>query len=602
MYDMRNRYILPFLFGSSTIACRDIMLSICNKSNGSVHWTEDTVWRGEHDIYNYVLETFEAGGGTRQTNTGIILKYENDGGCIKHLIYKQKDDDQECPFDIVSAGMILFINGVGFFWYEIGSVGLDRSMSFDALIDFQCRFKELNYKKNMKVFYDAKSDSDFLMGDWIARLLKPVIPVVRFFAPRRNAIYDESDYDSPIYVPDKAILYNYVAYEESVYPDAAELAYYLTKGYKKSYDMPPDIEKRMLHPFDNVICYAGNEGVGYYARVEDKNRDFFERVMGYRFMNDYFIMYILALNVYYSLILFADRIDDELPADALAYMPRDMYGEEDIFAYDKHSLYELERKVTRLVTEFNVFVSKNVRVSVSNIEHHNDFYEYVVSVLRINENIENTKRGLDALQDVLSDMVKREMVFSNNEDLLNWRKTEEYSELRKENVYLQEAMYKDELTGLLNQKAYLKYSQQIYDEAKENGKILFICSVDMNGLKHINDECGGHEEGDRALRGIATLLRKSALEGDYLFRKGGDEFVVLGIRDTADIEAKRFSNAMEEAMIAINKDSGLQYRIEASYGPLLVDMNTCDESLDSLFKRSDDMMYEMKMARDKFRR
>ena len=599
--NLQMRYIIPFMYGKNTMDCRNIMLSVSGtKDKSGGRWHEDTVWRGDHDVYDYVLETFEAGGGSRQTNTGIILRYETDHDVIRSLLYKPKGHVESYDFDVTDAGMYLFINGVGFFWYEIDTIG--EGLTTEELIVFQHRFKELNYKSNLKHFTTSDAGEQFLMGDWIACILQLVIPDVRYYTPRRNVIYNATDPDSPVFVPDKALLYTYLAYDQTEAADGRYVAYHLTKGYKGSYSMPDDIESRMRFPFSNVICYACNEGVGYYARIEEKNRVFFEEGMCRRFMSDYFVMYMLALNVYYSLILFADRIDDELPADALAYMPQDMYDSSDPFAYDKDSLYVLERKVTRLTTEFNVFISKNVRVSVSQTEHHNDFYEYIVSVLRINESINNLRTGLSALNKVLNELVKAEISYSNNEELINWRKNGEYASLSRENRYLQEEMYKDELTGLYNQKAYLKLSKEIYDEARETKKFLFICSVDMNGLKHINDECGGHDEGDRALRGVAQLLRESALDGDYLFRKGGDEFVVLGLRDTADGEADRFSAAMEDAMVRINADSDLPYRISASYGPLLVDMKDCDESLEELFKRSDDMMYEMKIARDEYRR
>ena len=42
--------------------------------------------------------------------------------------------------------------------------------------------------------------------------------------------------------------------------------------------------------------------------------------------------------------------------------------------------------------------------------------------------------------------------------------------------------------------------------------------------------------------------------------------------------------------------------IAASYGPLLKDMAVCSDGLDEIFKESDDMMYEMKVAKDKYRR
>ena len=78
----------------------------------------------------------------------------------------------------------------------------------------------------------------------------------------------------------------------------------------------------------------------------------------------------------------------------------------------------------------------------------------------------------------------------------------------------------DPLTGLYNRQAY-------YTELEKNGnKITAVISVDMNGLKKLNDECG-HARGDEALIYISKGIRDGLRKGATAYRTGGDEFVIL---------------------------------------------------------------------------
>ena len=124
----------------------------------------------------------------------------------------------------------------------------------------------------------------------------------------------------------------------------------------------------------------------------------------------------------------------------------------------------------------------------------------------------------------------------------------------------------------------------------------------MNGLKYINDNFG-HDDGDRALRGIAEILNEVILDGDLVFRQGGDEFLVMGIREQGSNEEKEFAERVEDATDRFNKELNEdRYRVAISYGPLLTDMSASNETLDRLLEISDERMYEMKMKKDDHRR
>ena len=81
----------------------------------------------------------------------------------------------------------------------------------------------------------------------------------------------------------------------------------------------------------------------------------------------------------------------------------------------------------------------------------------------------------------------------------------------------------DPLTGLYNRYAFYTLIGEFADLGKLAGSIAI---VDLNGLKRINDTYG-HHAGDRALLNTAMRLQEVVRQSDYVFRWGGDEFVLL---------------------------------------------------------------------------
>lgn len=90
----------------------------------------------------------------------------------------------------------------------------------------------------------------------------------------------------------------------------------------------------------------------------------------------------------------------------------------------------------------------------------------------------------------------------------------------------------DEITGLLNRKAY---ERQIYEYEKEPLPDNFVfASIDINGLKETNDNLG-HEAGDELLKAASFCLKKTFGSFGNVFRIGGDEFVALFFADSKEL-------------------------------------------------------------------
>jgi diguanylate cyclase (GGDEF)-like protein/PAS domain S-box-containing protein len=83
--------------------------------------------------------------------------------------------------------------------------------------------------------------------------------------------------------------------------------------------------------------------------------------------------------------------------------------------------------------------------------------------------------------------------------------------------------YNDTLTGLYNR----TYFEEKIEELNSGEHLpLGIIMGDVNGLKLVNDSLG-HLEGDRLLKSIASVLNKTCGDKGFVFRWGGDEFMIL---------------------------------------------------------------------------
>jgi diguanylate cyclase (GGDEF)-like protein/putative nucleotidyltransferase with HDIG domain len=84
----------------------------------------------------------------------------------------------------------------------------------------------------------------------------------------------------------------------------------------------------------------------------------------------------------------------------------------------------------------------------------------------------------------------------------------------------------DFMTSLPNARSLFFQLDAELARSKRSETPLTVLVLDMDGLKSINDQFG-HLEGNRILSQVATGLKSTCREYDYVARMGGDEFVVL---------------------------------------------------------------------------
>ncbi len=84
----------------------------------------------------------------------------------------------------------------------------------------------------------------------------------------------------------------------------------------------------------------------------------------------------------------------------------------------------------------------------------------------------------------------------------------------------------DDLTGFLNMRAFNRLHQREHAKAERYQRSYSLLLLDMDNLKALNDQFG-HEAGNRAIRLVASIIKRITRSTDTAARYGGDEFVVL---------------------------------------------------------------------------
>jgi diguanylate cyclase (GGDEF)-like protein/PAS domain S-box-containing protein len=97
------------------------------------------------------------------------------------------------------------------------------------------------------------------------------------------------------------------------------------------------------------------------------------------------------------------------------------------------------------------------------------------------------------------------------------------TEQRKLEDQLRYQASSDSLTGLANHRQLFEVLQAEIGRSKRTGREFSLVLLDLDGLKHINDQFG-HAGGDRALCRLGQIMKDCSRSVDTAARHGGDEF------------------------------------------------------------------------------
>lgn len=143
----------------------------------------------------------------------------------------------------------------------------------------------------------------------------------------------------------------------------------------------------------------------------------------------------------------------------------------------------------------------------------------------------------------------------------------------------------DSMTDLLNRGAFEKILN-IYENGEPNFALIL---VDVDTFKSVNDT-HGHAMGDKILKKVSKLLKDAFRSIDYVCRIGGDEFAIIMVEMTSDLQY-----TISDKIKAVNEELAMAEdgvpAVSLSVGVAFADRENPGESI---FKDADKALYRVK--------
>ena len=150
---------------------------------------------------------------------------------------------------------------------------------------------------------------------------------------------------------------------------------------------------------------------------------------------------------------------------------------------------------------------------------------------------------------------------------------------------------RDALTSLLNRKFLPAVMSKELAYAREHGASFSVLSIDVDHFKQVNDQ-HGHDGGDAVLQQLATIMSTHTRSGDYLFRMGGEEFLLLLV-DCKPMDAERVAEKLRAAVAAHVFQLPRNVQLQATISLGVANFNGHPD-YQTLLKRADEALYQAK--------
>jgi len=162
---------------------------------------------------------------------------------------------------------------------------------------------------------------------------------------------------------------------------------------------------------------------------------------------------------------------------------------------------------------------------------------------------------------------------------------------------LRKSSVTDELTGLLNRRGFISFSEKLIRISARDKMDLLLFYIDFDNMKWINDTFG-HQVGDQALVETAILLQDTFRLADVIGRIGGDEFVILCTENSHLGNEDAILRRLTGNITQTNSNPSRKYPLSLSYGVArLRHESPC--SISELLSQADSEMYVNKEKRKK---
>jgi diguanylate cyclase (GGDEF)-like protein len=167
-------------------------------------------------------------------------------------------------------------------------------------------------------------------------------------------------------------------------------------------------------------------------------------------------------------------------------------------------------------------------------------------------------------------------------------------ELKAARERMKQLSITDDLTETYNYRYFMDSLDLELRRAKRYEYPISLMMLDIDHFKNYNDT-HGHMAGDRVLKLIAQVIKKTVRHTDILARYGGEEFAAILIKtglDEASQIAERVRRAVESSEVDRGDTHQPQGRLTISVGVSTLGPST--SSVESLIATADEALYEAK--------
>jgi diguanylate cyclase (GGDEF)-like protein len=195
--------------------------------------------------------------------------------------------------------------------------------------------------------------------------------------------------------------------------------------------------------------------------------------------------------------------------------------------------------------------------------------------------------------DIISAPDRDEMGYLTNQFRSMVRRLREnQAEVEHAQAQLEQQATTDALTGLYNRRYLYDVFPKLQGEAERQGNTLTVIILDLDYFKQVNDLCG-HLVGDRVLAHIAQILTDCCRVSDFVFRLGGEEFLILTSGDTGggEILAEKIRSRIEKSPM---EHEGQEIAVTGSFGVARVEARDGGDGLRAALTRADKALYAAK--------
>jgi diguanylate cyclase len=233
------------------------------------------------------------------------------------------------------------------------------------------------------------------------------------------------------------------------------------------------------------------------------------------------------------------------------------------------------------------FVQEGMGLIQKNVQSTNDLQEMKLEICK----------NVDEISDGVDDYAER---FNQHHEATaerNLKLTEQLSQMEQETQELQVMLMEnrakllyDALTGVYSRMAYdERIAQELARWTRYQTPFSYVI-LDIDHFKRVNDTYG-HNAGDKALKLVAQMMLKYVRQSDYVFRIGGEEFVLLLTSTSVDNAA-----TMVEKMRAGIAASSFHFKGEPINLTLSAGITETriNDDVEVIYERADKALYKAK--------